>query len=382
MPLEVYLHDCEKCVIMWIYPATPPFANKVVEISFNFWYRLGEHLYKTNDAALHNVFKPYIQRLLHSLARHCQLDPDHVSTSRHAHAMHTPWHATLVSSVERFSFALFHSFDLVLCLVWIKKEETFCMSNLCSVGSAGIKWLVIKGASKSNVNFYCVQLKIQKPGGQQIRTPLAAITWSKHFPFSLGAHQCLTSFWRHHFSWLKFEGICLFTAPFRSHRSASLGLRSGLWLGQSNTSMFFFLSRSDVDLPVCLGSFPSWIAQFWPSINFWTDGHAFVFRIFSDKVVMDRTFPRTCGCRTSTDHHPTSTMLDMRCLWWCAVLGFRPSWRCMGWSNVSSLVASVWRILFGLASLPWKPVTCSVLFFSWLYSHEHKQWTDAVSHMV
>uniref|UniRef100_A0A8B9JX44 Transportin-3 n=1 Tax=Astyanax mexicanus TaxID=7994 RepID=A0A8B9JX44_ASTMX len=50
---------------------------EVVEISFNFWYRLGEHLYKTNDPALHGVFRPYIQRLLHSLARHCQLDPDH-----------------------------------------------------------------------------------------------------------------------------------------------------------------------------------------------------------------------------------------------------------------------------------------------------------------
>uniref|UniRef100_A0A671MWS1 Transportin-3 n=1 Tax=Sinocyclocheilus anshuiensis TaxID=1608454 RepID=A0A671MWS1_9TELE len=44
---------------------------EVVEISFNFWYRLGEHLYKMNDPALHRVFKPYIQRLLHSLARHC-----------------------------------------------------------------------------------------------------------------------------------------------------------------------------------------------------------------------------------------------------------------------------------------------------------------------
>uniref|UniRef100_A0A672JY46 Transportin-3 n=1 Tax=Sinocyclocheilus grahami TaxID=75366 RepID=A0A672JY46_SINGR len=50
---------------------------EVVEISFNFWYRLGEHLYKMNDPALHRVFKPYIQRLLHSLARHCQLDADH-----------------------------------------------------------------------------------------------------------------------------------------------------------------------------------------------------------------------------------------------------------------------------------------------------------------
>ncbi|XP_028254571.1 transportin-3 isoform X2 [Parambassis ranga] len=50
---------------------------EVVEISFNFWYRLGEHLYKINDVALNTIFRPYIQRLLHCLARHCQLDPDH-----------------------------------------------------------------------------------------------------------------------------------------------------------------------------------------------------------------------------------------------------------------------------------------------------------------
>ncbi|KAK2517234.1 Tnpo3 [Columba guinea] len=50
---------------------------EVVEISFNFWYRLGEHLYKTDDAMIHSIFKAYIQRLLHALARHCQLDSDH-----------------------------------------------------------------------------------------------------------------------------------------------------------------------------------------------------------------------------------------------------------------------------------------------------------------
>uniref|UniRef100_A0A4X2K2B4 Transportin 3 n=1 Tax=Vombatus ursinus TaxID=29139 RepID=A0A4X2K2B4_VOMUR len=50
---------------------------EVVEISFNFWYRLGEHLYKTDDAVILSIFKAYIQRLLHALARHCQLEPDH-----------------------------------------------------------------------------------------------------------------------------------------------------------------------------------------------------------------------------------------------------------------------------------------------------------------
>lgn len=53
-------------------------SEQVVEISFNFWYRLGEHLYKTDDAVIHSIFKAYIQRLLHALARHCQLDSDHV----------------------------------------------------------------------------------------------------------------------------------------------------------------------------------------------------------------------------------------------------------------------------------------------------------------
>ncbi|XP_036184633.1 transportin-3 isoform X7 [Myotis myotis] len=53
------------------------FEVLVVEISFNFWYRLGEHLYKTNDEVIHGIFKAYIQRLLHALARHCQLEPDH-----------------------------------------------------------------------------------------------------------------------------------------------------------------------------------------------------------------------------------------------------------------------------------------------------------------
>ncbi|KAG8138613.1 hypothetical protein E2320_004484 [Naja naja] len=37
-----------------------------------------EHLYKTDDAIIHSIFKAYIQRLLHALARHCQLDPDHL----------------------------------------------------------------------------------------------------------------------------------------------------------------------------------------------------------------------------------------------------------------------------------------------------------------
>ncbi|XP_061570250.1 transportin-3 isoform X2 [Cololabis saira] len=69
------LGDLRTLELLLICAGNPQY--EVVEISFNFWYRLGEHLYKINDPALHSIFRPYIQRLLHCLARHCQLDPDH-----------------------------------------------------------------------------------------------------------------------------------------------------------------------------------------------------------------------------------------------------------------------------------------------------------------
>ncbi|XP_074655394.1 transportin-3-like isoform X2 [Tubulanus polymorphus] len=50
---------------------------EVAEITFNFWYRLSEILYKENNDELNAVFKPYIQRLIIALCTHCQMDPDH-----------------------------------------------------------------------------------------------------------------------------------------------------------------------------------------------------------------------------------------------------------------------------------------------------------------
>lgn len=50
---------------------------EVAEITFNFWYRLSEVLYKRNIDSVKEKFQPYIQRLIVSLCHHCQLDPDH-----------------------------------------------------------------------------------------------------------------------------------------------------------------------------------------------------------------------------------------------------------------------------------------------------------------
>ncbi|XP_071476765.1 LOW QUALITY PROTEIN: transportin-3-like [Diadema antillarum] len=51
--------------------------SEVAEITFNFWYRLSEIIYKRNNRDLTEVYRPYIERLIHSLSVHCQIDTEH-----------------------------------------------------------------------------------------------------------------------------------------------------------------------------------------------------------------------------------------------------------------------------------------------------------------
>ncbi|KAK4886164.1 hypothetical protein RN001_002435 [Aquatica leii] len=50
---------------------------EVAEVTFNLWYLLSEELYHKNSTKSTNVFKPYVERLITALARHCQMEPDH-----------------------------------------------------------------------------------------------------------------------------------------------------------------------------------------------------------------------------------------------------------------------------------------------------------------
>ena len=52
---------------------------QVAEVTFNLWYRLSEEVFKYNDDLLNAIFQPYVERLLTSLCRHLQMEPDHVS---------------------------------------------------------------------------------------------------------------------------------------------------------------------------------------------------------------------------------------------------------------------------------------------------------------
>ncbi|VDM45488.1 unnamed protein product [Toxocara canis] len=50
---------------------------KLVEMTFNVWYRLSEFLYERNDDDLIFTFKPYVERYLMALYKHCRFDVDH-----------------------------------------------------------------------------------------------------------------------------------------------------------------------------------------------------------------------------------------------------------------------------------------------------------------
>jgi transportin-3 len=50
---------------------------EVAEISFSMWYKLSEELYHKNSDALTSIFKPYVERLIVAVYKHCQMEPDH-----------------------------------------------------------------------------------------------------------------------------------------------------------------------------------------------------------------------------------------------------------------------------------------------------------------
>ena len=52
------------------------YQYEVADITFNFWYRLSDHLYQINNTALNEIFRPYVQRLIVALCRHCQIEQD------------------------------------------------------------------------------------------------------------------------------------------------------------------------------------------------------------------------------------------------------------------------------------------------------------------
>lgn len=50
---------------------------EVAEITFNLWYVLSEELYQKNNKELTELFRPYVERLITELCKHCEMEPDY-----------------------------------------------------------------------------------------------------------------------------------------------------------------------------------------------------------------------------------------------------------------------------------------------------------------
>ena len=68
-------------------------------------------------------------------------------------------------------------------------------------------------------------------------------------------------------SWERLKGQLVWINVFRSSHNISIGLRSGLWLGQSRVRILFLWSHSFVVFPECFGSLSCCMIDFCPSFN-------------------------------------------------------------------------------------------------------------------
>lgn len=104
-----------------------------------------------------------------------------------------------------------------------------------------------------------------------VEPPLAEITAASllgyvstsfaHLETGIFAHSSL----QNSSSSARLVGERLWTAVFRSCHRFSIGFRSGLWLGHSNTGICFILNHSIVALALCLGSLSCWKVNLCPS---------------------------------------------------------------------------------------------------------------------
>ncbi len=102
------------------------------------------------------------------------------------------------------------------------------------------------------------------------------------------------------------EGFRAWMYCLRSCHSISIGFKSGLWLGHSKTIILFFLSHSEVDLLVCLGSLSCCVTQV--RLRSQTDSRTFSFRIHGS--INYGKSSRSWSCKAAPDHHTTTTMFD------------------------------------------------------------------------
>lgn len=123
------------------------------------------------------------------------------------------------------------------------------------------------------------------------------------------------------FSLVTFAGIRLCSTILRSRHGISVRLKSGLRLNHCNIFTLFFFSHSAVSLLLWMLSFSRGMTQFWSSIICGTDVLIVDSRILccSEKIMVDSKTARfpSYGHKTSTNHHPSTTVPHSRFVLLC-----------------------------------------------------------------
>ena len=117
-------------------------------------------------------------------------------------------------------------------------------------------------------------------------------------------------------NWVRFVGLLARTCFFSSAHKFSMGLRSGLCYGHSNTSTLLSLSHFVTTLEVCLGSLSIWKTNLRPSFNFLTDILRCCFNISTSFPIyfVKCTSP---SCSKAHSQHDAATPRASR-LGWCS----------------------------------------------------------------
>lgn len=98
---------------------------EVAEVTFNLWYLLSEELYQKNSKSSTDLFRPYVERLITALCRHCQIEPDHEG---------------LLEDGDDFKDFRLKVSDLIKDVVFIVGSSNCFRQMFISLQSPGVTW--------------------------------------------------------------------------------------------------------------------------------------------------------------------------------------------------------------------------------------------------
>ncbi|CAH2013492.1 unnamed protein product [Acanthoscelides obtectus] len=104
---------------------------EVAEITFNLWYVLSEELYQRNNKEITELFRPYIERLITALCRHCQMEPDYEG---------------LLDDGDEFKDFRLKVSDLIKDIVFIVGSSSCFRQMFMSLQEPGVTWEVSEAA--------------------------------------------------------------------------------------------------------------------------------------------------------------------------------------------------------------------------------------------